>query len=311
VYIFGRRVPIVLPILLLAVAIVGYRAGHGRASSASGEHLLTASTASVQISYPSSWERPAHPLSIPGLSLAREIALAPGGEGAHAGLIAGALSGREAGPLPRQFVETAGQPQDSVVVNLQEAQAYSFSWTRLAGFDAKLIVYVIPNPGGDPTALACYASAAFSGDMQTCQHVVAALALVGESQSYDLIPEPAYAHKLSAAITALDRQRAALRGEIGPGAALGAVQSQSARLAYWYARTATSLSALQPSLVTGQAQAALTGAILGARDAYTALANAAAATDPAGLATARAQVYAAEGGVNAALDSFALLGYER
>jgi hypothetical protein len=69
------------------------------------------------------------------------------------------------------------------------------------------------------------------------------------------------------------------------------------------------LGTLEPPLAAGPAQAALAGAMSRARDTYRALAAAATAESLASYDAARGQVDAAEAGVDAALESFALLGY--
>jgi hypothetical protein len=305
--IYSYRLPIAIAAALLAVAVGGYLAGHGRSAGPSKERTLTASTASVLFAYPSSWQPLATAPQIPGLSLASPVVLAPPGQGSHAGLLAGALAGGEPSPLPRKFLAGMGQLPATAVVNLLEAQAYRYAWPTTPGLGAKLTLYVIPNPGGQASALACYATAALAATMQECEHIVTTLKLVGQTQSYDLMPESAYARGLSTSIAALDAERNALRRELGSRPAPEAVLRAAARLASGFATAAASLSALVPSLVTGQPQAALSGSILQARDAYAALA--AAGPDPSRFALARTKVYEAERSVNAALESFALLGY--
>jgi hypothetical protein len=172
-----------------------------------------------------------------------------------------------------------------------------------------LSLYMIPNPGGNPTAVACYALTAFSADMRACEQIVAKLTLVGQPPSYDLNPESGYARRLSTSIGVLDGQRVALRREMRPGAAPATVQSLATRLAAGFANAAASLALLEPPSATYQAQATLSRSILRTRDAYAALAAAATAENPSRSATARRQVYEAETSVNAVLESFALLGY--
>ena len=89
------------------------------------------------------------------------------------------------------------------------------------------------------------------------------------------------------------------------------LQGLATRLAAAFGVAATSLAALESSAATDQAQIVLTSAILHARDAYRALASAAAEASSPGMAVARAHVYEAETSVDNALESFALLGYEQ
>jgi hypothetical protein len=198
----------------------------------------------------------------------------------------------------------------TVEVGLLNAEAYRYSQLIVPGLERMLTLYVIPNPGGNPTALACYASGGFSADMRTCEQIAATLTLVGQSQSYAVIPEPGYARKVTAAIAKLDVERVALRREMGKRVAPATVQRLATRLANGFANAAGSISLLEPSFVADPAQAALSGALGQARDAYTALAAAANAGSPSRYAAALTQVSEGEASVTVALESFALLGYQ-
>jgi hypothetical protein len=140
--------------------------------------------------------------------------------------------------------------------------------------------------------------------MRTCEQIAATLTLVGQSQSYAVVPEPGYASKVSAAIATLDSERVGLRREMGRGAAPGTMRRLAQRLANGFANAAASISVLEPSIVAGPAQAALSAALGQAREAYTALAS------NATSAAALTRVSEGEASVTAALESFALLGYE-
>src|SRR5207244_11478278 len=123
--------------------------------------------------------------------------------------------------------------------------------------------------------------------------------------TYDLTPQPEYAQRLSASISALNAQRAVLRARMGTGATPLALRRLAGRLAHAFAQAAAALSGLEPTLATGQAQSALSGAILQARAAYVALAAAAGQRNEARFAAARAQVDSAEAAVATALAGFA------
>jgi hypothetical protein len=271
--------------------------------------MLTASVASVLLDYPSSWQQAASPPAIPALPITHELALAPAGNSAHVGLLAGGLPGGEPSPLPAPFVALFRTLPHAEIVNLLGNQAYRYARLSIPGFTHELTLYAIPNPGGEASGLACYSSPGFSADMRTCEHIVATLTLVGQSQSYDLTPNPAYARGLSASVTALDQQRVALRREMSQVAPSLALQRSATRLAGVFAHAAESLSRLEPSLAVGRAQAALAASLAQARDAYTAFAAAVAEGGPAGVTAARQRVYQAEAGINTALEGFALLGY--
>jgi hypothetical protein len=306
-----RGLPRLLVPIFVVVAIIGYLAGHGRSHRASAERMLTASAASVLLEYPSRWQPASAAPAIPGLSISHSIVLAPGGDPMHAGLVAGQLLGGEPSALPLPFTALLRKLPDTEVVDLLGNQAYRYARLSVPGFAPELTLYTIPSPGGNATALACYAASGFAAEMRTCEQIVSTLTLVGQSQSYDLTPSASYARQLTASIGRLDQQRLALRAEMGTHATFGTIQRAASRLASLFAAAAESLSALEPSLAAGRAQATLAASLLAARDAYTAFANAAGIGGPTALAAARKQVEQAETAVDSALEGFALLGYKQ
>ena len=295
--------------ILAAVAIVGFLIGHAHAGSASPVKARTLSTSRFLLDYPASWRRVAGGPVIPGLPIVHPVALAPHGEAAHAGLVAGQLAGGEASPLPRSFVASMPRLPATAVVDLLEVQAYRYAQLEIPGYGQSLTLYAIPNPAGNETVLACYAAAAFADQLRPCDQIVATVTLAGQAQSYDLTPEPAYARELSSSIAGLNGQRLDLRRMLGSQASAATVAALARRLASKFADTAAGLSTLEPSLVARGAQAALSKAMVEARRAYTALATT--AGSPSRSQRARKRVYEAEADVNAALADFSLLGYDQ
>jgi hypothetical protein len=271
--------------------------------------MVAASVASVLLNYPSSWKQVASPVAIPGFTITHELSLAPGGDPAHAGLLAGGLAQRESTPLPAALVAAFRAQPHTEVVSLLGSEAYRYPHVSLPGFNHELTLFAIPNPGSEGTDLACYASPGSAADMRTCEHIVTTLTLVGQSQSYDLAPNETYARGLTTAVTLLDKQRVAMRREMSQQAPSLTLQRTAGRLAAVFGQTAASLSSLGPTLAVGRAHGALSASLLQARDAYKALAVAVASGGPAGVTAARQQVYAAEASVNRSLQGFALLGY--
>jgi hypothetical protein len=306
---FGGGVPTAVIPVLVAVAVLGYVAGHSGSHGQSSEKLRTATSANVVVDYPAGWEPVARAPAIPSLAIVRPIVLAPHGNPANAALLVGSFPRGELSPLPGRFVSSLRRLPDTKVVNLLEIQAYKYDRVSVPGFAKALTIFVIPNPGGDPTALACYAPSAHSIDMQTCEQTVATVTLVGQSQTYELTPEPNYARKISASVASLDRLRAALRRELRLQVTAASVQRLAARLADGLSHAATSLSGLEPAFAAGQAQAALSASILRARDAYSALAAAAGEESAIRYAAARKRISAAESAIDWALENYALLGY--
>jgi len=304
-----RRLLILFAAVLVLAALVGYVAGRRHPHAPPREPVLTASIGGVLLNAPPQWRVSSAP-EIPGFAVRHAVALAPAGNPSQAGLLAGTLPLAQGTPLPSQLLARLSQRPTTAVVGLQEAQAYRYTDLRIAGYERSLAVFVVPNPGGDPTALVCYASPGQASQLRACERSVAALRLAGQAQTYDLAPQPEYAQRLRAAIAALDLQRSALRGQMATGASPGAARSAAAQLSRVFAATAAALSGLEPTFATGQAQAVLSGAILRARAAYALLATAAGRRSEASFAAARGQVERAEAGVDRALEGFALLGYQ-
>jgi len=296
-------------LLLLVVAVLGYVAGHRRSTAAPVQQARPAFAGRVVVEYPSGWQRVAAAPEVPGLTIGHPVAFAPDGNAAHAGLITGQLPGGEPAPLPAAFLARLGGLPQTAVVDFVETEAYRYSQLSIPGFGRMLTLYVIPSPGGDPAALACYASPAFAAYMRTCEQIVATLSLAGQQRSYELTPDAGYAGRVSALVGALDRRRLQLRRQMSRNATLAAVQSLAGRLADTFAAAAASLAALEAPAAVAQAQAALSASLLRAHGAYTALAAATQAGSLASYEVAQKQVYAAEASVDAALESFALLGY--
>ena len=306
---FDRRLLVVPALVLVAAALLGYATGRRPSSPAPREQTQTVSVAGVLLGVPSPWRAVRTAAEIPGLSMRRTVVITPG-DGSASGLLGGALPAGQGGPLPSQFLARMRQRPATAVVSLQEAQAYRYSGISLPGFDKSVTLFVIPYPGGNATALACYAAPAVSADQGTCQRIVATLRFAGRSQSYDLTPQPDYARSLSATISALDARRVSLRAKMAAGTTPHTIQLFAGRLAHAFADAAGSVSGLQTTLATGQAQSTLSGAVLKARAAYAVLASAAGSRSEASFAAARRQVDEAETAVDAALEGFALLGYQ-
>jgi hypothetical protein len=302
--------PAVIPILVV-VAIVGYLVGIHRPSTPASEEApagatRVASGSGVLLAYPSSWRPTADDQTIPGLAIAHPLLLAPGGDSARAGLVSGKIPGGAPSPLPPQFVSLVRGIPRAEVVNLANAQAYRYS--KLKGYRRALDLYVVPIAGSRPTALVCYAADGFANYLRQCEDMVSDVTLVGQT-SYNLVPDGAYAGQLGATLSALNRQRAKLRGEIHQRANLASVRPLAAGLAARFATAAAAVDALEPPQAASAAQTALTSSLTQAHDAYTALASAAAAEDAEAYEAAQRQIDQAESSVDVALKGYALLGY--
>jgi hypothetical protein len=305
-----RSLPAVVIPLFIAVAVLGYVVGHARSGGGSSETLRTAKSAHVLIEYPIGWKPAASITQIPGLAIEHPQLIVPRARHASAGLIVGTLPAGELGPLPRGFISGLSRLPQTTVVDLVEAQAYRYAAFSGRALQEPLVVFVIPNPGGHPTALACYAPSQGSRYMRQCEQAVSGVTVVGQVQVYRLAPEPEYAARISTAILPLDRLRVALKRELQPQITAERAQQLATRLAAGFAQASTSLSNLEAASAAAQpVQAALASSVQRARDGYTALAGAASERDASAYTAAQKRIAAAESDVDWALENFVLLGY--
>jgi hypothetical protein len=143
---YGRGVPTAVIPLLVAVAILGYVAGHSGSRGPSSESLRTARSANVVVDYPAAWRPVDRAPAIPGLAIVRPIVLAPNGNAARAALLVGSLPRGELSPLPGRFVSSLPRLPDTEVVNLLEIQAYKYAHVDVPGFDKTLPWPATPRP---------------------------------------------------------------------------------------------------------------------------------------------------------------------
>jgi hypothetical protein len=302
--------PVVIPILVV-IAVVGFLLGIHRSSSPAPAPVPegpthVASSSSVVVSYPATWHQVPVAITIPGLAVSDARLLAPAAGPATAGLLSGQLPQAGSSPLPAAFVSLFRGTPSSEVVNLANVQAYRYS--GLKGYNRTLDLYVIPVTASNPRALVCYASTGASAFLSQCEQIVSSVALVGQT-SYNLTPDAGYAAELAAAMSALDRERVKLRAEIHERATVASVAPLATALSERFADAAATLAPLEPPQAAVTAQTALASALQQGQSAYAALASASESESTEAYDAAHRQVDAAEAKVNAALESFALLGY--
>lgn len=303
---------IALPALAFA-AVLGYLAGHrggaeGGAPGSGGPSRLI-SAGDLLLEAPAAWRQGGGPPAIPGLALEGETLIAPGAP-RDAGLFVGQLAPGQASPLPNAFLSTLGGLPHTRVLDFLGAQAYNYSGLSVPGYPAGLDLYVLPNTNTRPTVVGCYATAALAARRGECEQIVSKLTLVGQTQ-YELNPEAAYAEKLGKLLRSLDAERLAIRRRMRASATPVAVGVLAKQLAAHLAATASSLSTIEAPLAAGEAQTSLADAIVGARDAYEAMASAAASERLGAYDESLVRVERADSGIDAALATFALLGYSR
>jgi hypothetical protein len=305
-----RVLPLEVVPVLIAVAIIGFVAGHSSGGSSRPSAPPTAKGPEVALSYPQGWRAGAQAPSIPDLAIADVTAIAPEGNATVAGLLLGALPAGHLAPLPSAFLARLSHLPTPEIVNLLETQAYKYGALKVAGFAPALTLFVIPNPGSAPKVFACYATPAAAAAMAACEASIATVKVVGEPQPYQLTTEPKYAAKISAAIGALDRLRVRLKGELHPDVTVARARQLASSLAGGFAAAADTLEQLQPAPAAQSVQDALADAVGRAHAGYVALGEAIGERDATGYMAAQKQVTRAEADVDSALGSFVLLGYD-
>lgn len=296
--------------LFAVVAILGFLIGHRHPAPPPEEPTHSAWMGSVLLTYPMSWRRTTASPEIARLGIEHPLVLAPSGASATAGLLTGTLR-RDPHPLPAEFLSHLRGFPRTTVVSLPETQAYRYSGLSI-GSGQLLTLYMIPKPGADPTAVACYAERSLAAYLRACEHIVASLSVAGLPQSLEniLTPDPGYAHQVGESLTSVGAGRAALRREAGRPVSPRNAGRIATRQAAALAAAANRLAGLRPPPAAAQAQTSLLASLTQARLAYLALAVAAKDDSPALYSEAQGGVARAEQQVTIALRDFALIGYD-
>jgi hypothetical protein len=299
--------------MLAAAAVLGFVLGHRRSNAAPVSHEGKpgiASVGKVVLEYPPDWKPAAGGSPVGGLGLTGGLLLVPGEDTQQVGLSGGFFAAGEAGPIPRRLLSQLKVLPRVEVVGIPAGQAYRYRLSSIPGYGGSAVLFVIPGEAGaGDTALACYAAAGFAAAQQKCSQIVARLSLSGQTQ-LDLTPNAGYAHKLEAIVGQLNRERLTLRGELAGTSNRASVGSLASALGARFTSAARALAVLEPPAVADNAQQALTGSLQETGGIYEVLGRAARSDDSAGYTAASGRLKAAESGVDSALESFALLGYE-
>jgi hypothetical protein len=302
-----------LPLLTLA-AILGYLAGHrggsaGGRAAASRQPSRLVSVGDLLLEAPAGWLRAGSAPTTPGLRLEGEAVVAPGSP-RESGLFGGQLAAGHQSPLPPSFLSTLATVPRTQILDFLGGQAYEYAGLSIPGYPGGLDLYVVPNSSTAPTVLGCYATQALAARRAQCRQLVAKLTLVGQSQN-DLNPDPAYAASLGKILRSLDAERLTIRRQMRASTTPASVGALATQLAAHLTAAAGSLATLEAPLAVGAAQTALTSAIVRARDAYRAMASAGASEILSSYDESVVRVEHADDGIDAALETFSLLGYSR
>jgi hypothetical protein len=309
---------VITALAVMTVAILGYIVGHARPITVPVESTRETANAVTIVHYASAsgWRPASAAPTVPGLSIAQSLVLAPNGDASHGGLVVGQLLGSESSPLPSQLLAHLPQLPETQVVALANTQAYRYSPLNVTGSGQALTLYTIPNSPTSTTAILCYASPGSAIYMHACERLAAGLTIAGGTPEggevravHPLTPEAGYGRRIAAAAARADQLLLLMRPAIRPGASRAKVSTLAGRLANGFAGVAKSLSAVHPPPAAERVHAALSASLGQARAAYAALGSAVSAGNAAAYATARTDIVTAEAGLSGALRNFALLGY--
>jgi hypothetical protein len=309
---------VIAVLILITVAILGFvLGGHGSSSSAAPEATREVANPATTLTYPSAsgWRRAYVEPSIPGLSIAQPLILAPKGNAGQSGLIVGQLLGSASSPLPPTFLQGLHESPAAAVVGLANTQAYRYSQLSIVGSNLKMTIFTVPTSASATTAIVCYATSG-SSSLPACEQLAATLSIATgkpevQVRSFEpLTPSADYARHIKAIVTGVNQLLGTLRPQMLPGAPRATASSLAERLSDGLAGAAGSLAALAPPPAVARAQAALVEYLTRAHVAYAALGGALLAGNTSGYDTARSQIYAAEAGLTTAVKSITLLGYQ-
>jgi hypothetical protein len=314
----GDEKRLVVVLLLVTVAILGYLIG-GRSSNASPpETMREASNAVTSLTYAagSGWTPASGAPAIPDISIAQPLVLAPRGGGAQTGLIVGQLLGSESSPLPAKLLQGLRETPETAVVDLSNTQAYRYSRVSVSGSDRALTLYTIPTSADTTEAIVCYAPAGSTGSLHACEQVAGTLSIAtGRPQAevhafQALTPQKDYGSKIKVAVARVNQLLGTTRPEIRAGVLRSTAASSAQRLSEGFAVTGASLVSLSPPPAAVGAHAALSTALDRTRSAYAALSGALLAESTARYDAARSRIDTAEAALNTAVKNITLLGYQ-
>ncbi len=294
--------------LLLIVAVIGFVLGirsPDAPHTALAPKTRSAFVANLIVEYPSTWHTTRTPIALPGLQLTHELVLAPDGNAARAGLMAGQIAGTAKTPLPASFLASLGGAPHTEVVQQPYLEAYRYRQLRLAGQPRTVDLYVIP--GGSETSeqqnatgVACYAEPRLAAYLRKCEQIVAHIALSSPTGAGTLI-DASYARRLDGVIGSLPGERDRLLAAARHARVNAAVSRQAAQLGGRFAAAASSLSSLEAPSNATAAQSALASALGQSAESYRALAT--------GSTDAAARISQSEAALQGAIAKLAVLGY--
>ncbi|HEX4109868.1 MAG TPA: hypothetical protein VHX88_17165, partial [Solirubrobacteraceae bacterium] len=264
----ASRTPLIAVAVLAAViaAAVGIVAGKKSTSKgvSASSFSSSASVGDLQLSFPTSWQRSATAPSIPGLTFAQPLALAPAG--GSPSLAAGMVSAQGPTLLPASLLAKLPSTPTGTAVRIGSVEGLSYSGLSVAGVSGPLTLYVIPTSAGVAT-VACLAPGV-PAPKASCEQVADTLRVSGATV-YPLGASHSYAASLSRALTSLQSSRTGAQARLAGAKTVAAQARALSTLAGLYSSAAHAVSALSPSPQVADFNGRIVSALSGLAGDYT------------------------------------------
>jgi Protein kinase domain len=305
-----RRVVALGSLGVVVLAVAGFLIGSSGGDSDSPSLSSSASAGTVELRFPSTWQRAGEAVAVPGISFNRPIALEPAGDAGGAGLKAGPVDAVGPTLLPERFLRLLGGKRPSgEPVELGRLEAIRYTDLEPKGFEGALTVFAVPTTNGVATT-ACAAPPGTSETVANeCEQIAGSLRLVN-ANAFPLEPDKAYASVLNRTIDDLnearDKQLEQAREAKSPDVQAAALDA----LAASYDDAAGRLSEVSISPAVKPANAAIVSALSAGADAYRGMAGAARANQEGAYEAAGDRAREADAELQRALARLQVLGYE-
>jgi Protein kinase domain len=297
----------------LVAAVLAGAAGFLLAGGSSGSAESfgnSASVGSLELAFPTAWQRLANPPAIRGLTFSQPLALAAGGKASASGqsLLAGEVNATGASLLPSTFTSVLAAPlPHAEPVQLGTVQAYRYRGLSVRGLAGPVTLYAVPTAAGVAT-IACL-SASPAGVTTQCAQIAATLKLTGTT-AFGLGPSAPYATSLNHVYGTLHSAAASASTQLRSASSAVAQAAAAAQIAAAYSAASSALARLSVSPAIKAVNASLASSLAALAADYSALAAAARAGDDAAYAKASSAVASDRVRAQSALSALGQAGYE-
>jgi serine/threonine-protein kinase len=291
-----------IALLIAGLAAAGFLLGHSRTRAVKPPFSL-AIAHQLALSFPTPEWQQAPGRAPKDVALADPVSLRGIGPAAGASLVAGIVP--DVAPqtlLPAPLVQ-ANKNADPQLARIGPYVGVRYRHLRFGGH--KVMLYAVP-VGKGAALIACHSVTVEGRDR--CNSVADSLLLQGIVPA-GVGPDPRYARFLRALVAKVDAVRLAERKALGSGRTPGERAGHADLIAATLATATSQLEAVQPGIREREIQARLDRALGHARDGYVTLAASLRAGDREGFIRGRRAIVRSEAATDAALRSFAALGY--